>query len=126
MGSRLLSRLFPYGISNDGFRWGTDKSVDIELVGPDSDYRCGDEVGYEACYGPGSTYIEAEIRRPADIIYVFKGVSASDAEGIAGGVPDAHEKEYIPPDTSRPFLKIEGYHMNDSPSDDNVLYLQED
>ena len=75
-------------------------------MGPDSDYRCGGKKGFKSCYGSSSTYSEAEINKPMDSIYVPAGISSDKLEGLAGA--SGHAK----PDSSKPFLKMEGYHMN--------------
>lgn len=58
--------------------------VGIELMGPDSDYRCGGKKGFKSCYGSSSTYSEAEINKPMDSIYVPAGISSDKLEGLAG------------------------------------------
>ena len=75
--------------------------VGIELMGPDSDYRCGGKKGFKSCYGSSSTYSEAEINKPMDSVYVPAGISSDKLEGLAGASYQ-----------SKPFLKMEGYHMN--------------
>ena len=99
--------------------WKVPSDIGIEMRGPDSDYRCGSQRGEAACYAPSAVYSEAEITKPANIIYVFKGADPEQVKELAAGVPDSN---YVQPDSSKPFLKILSYHMNASPSDQNVFY----
>lgn len=103
--------------SSDG--WKVPSDIGIEMRGPDSDYRCGSQRGEAACYAPSAVYSEAEITKPANIIYVFKDADPEQVKELAAGVPDS---DYVQPDSSKPFLKILSYHMNASPSDQNVFY----
>lgn len=112
------------GSGNDG--WNVPEDVGIELRGPDSDYRCGNERGSDACYGDGSSYAEAEIQRPADMIYIPAGVSSDKLEGLAASsYSDPQVSGQAKPDSSKPFIKLLSYHMNVPPTDNNVLYLVE-
>ena len=62
-------------------------------MGPDSDYRCGGKKGFKSCYVPA-------------------GISSNKLEGLAGELPVADVSGHAKPDSSKPFLKMEGYHMN--------------
>ncbi|KLN81930.1 hypothetical protein B0324_1476 [Bifidobacterium bifidum] len=64
--------------------WKVPPDVGIELMGPDSDYRCGGKKGFKSCYGSSSTYSEAEINKPMNSIYVPAGISSDKLEGLAG------------------------------------------
>ena len=103
--------------SSDG--WNVPSDIGIELRGPDSDYRCGSQRGEAACYAPGAGYSEADINKPANIIYVFKGADPTQVKDLAAGMPDS---DYVQPDSTKPFLKLLSYHMNASPSDQDVYY----
>lgn len=103
--------------SSDG--WNVPSDIGIELKGPDSDYRCGSQRGEAACYAPNAGYCEADITKPANIIYVFKGADPEQVKGLAAGVTDSN---YVQPDSSKPFIKLLSYHMNGSPSDQDVYY----
>ncbi|KAB8292037.1 PASTA domain-containing protein [Bifidobacterium avesanii] len=101
-----------------------DPDVGIELRGPDSDYRCGGNKGYKACYQGSGSYSEAEITKPFDAVYIPAGVSSSKYETLGGSsYEDPQVQGKAKPDSSKPFLKIMGYHMNVPPVDSNVLYL---
>ncbi|KFI58174.1 serine/threonine protein kinase [Bifidobacterium choerinum] len=102
--------------------WDIPASVGIEFRGPDSDYRCGSERGYAACYESGTFYSEAEITKPVNFVYIFKGADSEQVKSIAQSMP---EPDYVAPDSTKPFIKLLGYHMNVSPSDGNVFYLTE-
>ncbi|WP_241677184.1 PASTA domain-containing protein [Bifidobacterium jacchi] len=104
--------------------WQIPDDVGIELMGPDSDYRCDSEKGYDACMGGG--YPEYKINRPVDMVYIPAGMSSAKYNGIANTNPDdpqvAGQGE---PDSSKPFLKLLRYQMNVPPTDKNVLYKVE-
>lgn len=104
------------------FSWEIPESVGIEFRGPDSDYRCGSERGYQTCYNGGTFYSEAEITKPLNFVYIFKGADGEQVKSIAASMPEA---DYVAPDATKPFIKVLGYHMNVSPSDSNVFYLVE-
>ncbi|WP_243394419.1 PASTA domain-containing protein [Bifidobacterium parmae] len=114
-----------YDTDTDGW-WNVPEDVGIELMGPDSDYRCGSEKGGQACYGSGSSYAEYQIQRPADMVYVPAGVSSDKLEGLAkSSYNDSQVAGQAKPDSSKPFIKLLAYRMNIPPTDENVLYLVE-
>lgn len=99
--------------------WDIPESVGIEFRGPESDYHCGSERGYQACYEGSTFYSEAEITKPFNFVYIFKGADSEEVKSIALSAP---QSDYVPPDSTKPFIKTLGYHMNASPSDTNVYY----
>lgn len=107
--------------TGDGW-WDVPSDVGIELMGPETDYQCGGNKGFKACYGDGASYSEAQISKPADFIYVPAGVSSDKLEGLAASSYAQAEGE-AKPDSSKPFLKMTIYHMNVPPLDSNVFYL---
>lgn len=102
--------------------WDIPASVGIEFRGPDSDYRCGSERGYDACYESDTFYAEAEITKPLNFVYIFRGADSEQVKSITSSVPGP---DYTAPDSTKPFIKLLSYHMNVSPSDGNVFYLTE-
>lgn len=100
--------------------WNVPSDVGVELRGPDGDYRCGSERGFEACYNGSKVYPESDISKPANLVYVFKGADSEQVKTLAGGMPDT---DYVQPDSSKPFIKLLYFHMNTSPSDTDVFYL---
>lgn len=107
--------------TGDGW-WDVPSDVGIELMGPGTDYQCGGNKGYKACYGPDASYSEAQINKPVDFIYVPAGVSSDKLEGLAGSSYTQAAGE-AKPDSTKPFLKMTAYHMNVPPTDSNVFYL---
>ncbi|MCH3975865.1 PASTA domain-containing protein [Bifidobacterium tibiigranuli] len=109
---------------NDVINWKVPADVGVELQGPDRDYQCGPYRGGNVCEGKlGEGYSEADLKRPADMVYVPAGVSVDKLEGLAGGSyadPDVAGK--AKPDSSKAYLKLLAYHMNEPPTDDTVLY----
>ncbi|NMM98564.1 PASTA domain-containing protein [Bifidobacterium olomucense] len=106
-------------------RW-VPEDVGLDLKGPDSDYQCGSYRGSDACYNGDEFFSEAEIFKPFEVAYIPAGTSSSKLEGLAAS---SYSSSYVAgkakPDSSKAFLKIIYYHMNEAPLDETVYYLTE-
>ncbi|WEV64005.1 hypothetical protein [Bifidobacterium sp. ESL0732] len=102
----------------------------LNLLGSDSEYSCGTATG-AVC----KDHIPlSDIIWPTDMIYVFKNADTSTwyTRQDDGHSPlwDAYNTQDAltrskPASTTRPYLYPLGYHMNPSPTDSSVYYLQE-
>ncbi|WP_288272728.1 PASTA domain-containing protein [uncultured Bifidobacterium sp.] len=105
-------------------RWsGTlDPSVGIEMDGPDSDIRCGDESGSEAC----SSHSSAETFIPVSMIYFPKGTDPDklpqfDAEGM--NTPEGVSN--TPPSKDHAYIQLMRDRNHTQVLDGTVYYLQD-
>ena len=107
-----------------GDQWfAPDPDAGIELGGPLTDYRCGGQQGFDACYNGGTFYSEAQITKPFHMAYVPAGAPVEKVGAIGGAsYESAKASGKTLPDSSKPFLKIYYSKMNAAPLDENVLY----
>ncbi|WEV72407.1 PASTA domain-containing protein [Bifidobacterium sp. ESL0790] len=120
-------------LDGDSSDWSKDSRTQkpgapyLYFSGPDSELTCSQGSGRDACRNAATNELTGW---PTSMMYVFRNADTAgwyQGNGSSLGpsfVPDANPGE-APASTSRPYLNFLSFHMNQSPKDDSVYYLQE-